>query len=224
MANSGLQIFNQDNVIQIDSDYSNLRLVGKYSATPNINDTSTWVFSRRADLQIPGTFPVVAFICSENTWVSTFTSNGIKYARVENNNGTPVTLFVFDQSPPVSQGYGFEVFNEQGVMVFSASEKYCRVLGQVSVTYDNPGGTYSYPGKTLAVIPNNNARTVSAGPSADVSKWDAVYWNSYCRNVSSSSMAIQYAPTRTLTALPGPPPNSGLTTNGNYLLVDVTGM
>ncbi|WP_139214143.1 hypothetical protein [Pseudomonas sp. NFACC02] len=217
-------MFNQNNIIQIDADYSNLRLITKVTVSPNVVDTATWCFQRRVDVQLPGTMPFVAYTCTSNTWVSVYVSNGVRYARVENDDGAAVTLYVFDQSPPPSAGFGFEVFNAQGVIVFSAAARYCKVLGQTVVNNNSPGGTFSYSGKTVAVVANNNARTVSAGPSGDVSKWDAVYWNSYCRNSNGSTIVIEYFPTRTLTMLPGPPPNAGLNTSGNYLLVDVTGM
>lgn len=144
---AGIQVVNDSGTVQIDDQYSNLRLVQK--GTVPIGKT---------EVSIIGSFPVLvlrleqpegggpdlyvypeACVRKGVSWVYTIgtTLGGIA------KPGTSVEYYVFDKGSPRTSTFGMQTFNSSGELIFDANEKYLKILKSIHVANF----------KTIGVIP-----------------------------------------------------------------------
>ena len=194
---SGLEVYNNDNVLVIDSDYKNMRLAQKLTVTPS---GSGAFFSKRATVNLPSASPVVAYYCTQNCLVNVVLVGSTWTAYVE-NEGYPVTLYIFDLAYPTGSNSGFEVFNSAGQLVFSANEKYMKVRGNLSYDYAtaaqwSSGNNYRdmtfTAGQMIATVASSNARLDNVGPGSDVTKYSLIILSSFTQNIAINTVRCCY--------------------------------
>jgi hypothetical protein len=122
----GVQIYNGNNQIIIDSNYMNLAL--RYKGA--ITTTSTANFHYTVDLTLTCVNPLIAFRCT--------TDYAYLVSQKNNNNGTwtfrlgsynpsqSISYWVFDEPVLGGSTYGYQVFNPAGKLVFDALFPYMR--------------------------------------------------------------------------------------------------
>lgn len=126
--NAGLTIYlNDQSEVQIDDNFFNLALVGKYqvACSPTFGGPS-------GSITVTGTMPVVAIASQGFASLrsmsagagGTFTFNFLTASAVT------LTVYVFDV--PVSEGtFGLQTFNQAGKITFDSSRPYMRMLRDI---------------------------------------------------------------------------------------------
>lgn len=170
---AGLQVFNNDSIIQIDGAYSNLQLTLKGSASSTMqtlgyqtNPNGTYFRDTPiAYVTFSGATPVFALSGPSTASVVSTSVSGSQWTVGVVTPGGPASFdwFVFDKAAPFSSNSGLQVFNDSSVLVFDAYAKYMKVIGNVLDLvptfaingvngYTSPfTNTYSFPGKTTAI-------------------------------------------------------------------------
>lgn len=148
---AGLQVFNDSGFIQIDANYLNMEL--KQKGSFSLPGTGTGA-QKRVDIQYTGEAPIIAINCTDYCFpfVSGKTGNATTFS-IYNASANNVTgeFYIFDNSDNNNlSNSGFQVFNEQGRLVFDAGKLYMRVLDNFALDVGN-GIDKSYPGKKFAV-------------------------------------------------------------------------
>ncbi|WP_134929257.1 hypothetical protein [Pseudomonas protegens] len=128
MSSAGLTIYlNDGGDVQIDDNFFNLALVGKYqvACSPKFGGPS-------GSLTVTGTMPIVAVASSGFSSLrsmsagagNTFTFNFLTVSALT------LTVYVFDV--PTNQGkFGLQTFNQAGVIAFDSSRSYMRILNDL---------------------------------------------------------------------------------------------
>lgn len=145
---AGLTIYNDENVIQIDSDYENLF----YMTKGTVNCATTENTLRRGDITVTGRYPVIALRPQVNAQIRLVskTGNTWVYRVYIHPNTTAQTLdyWVFDTLPDLvpTSGSGLQIFNNAGKPVFDSDQLPMKVLsswggilsGTHSFSFDRP--------------------------------------------------------------------------------------
>jgi hypothetical protein len=154
---AGLQIFNANNVLQIDQDTLNFVLTNKGTAT--LTTDASWPVDplQSATITITGTNPLFAFASPYDICVLRTTVSGSSFTyyitSVNCPNGGTVPYYVFDKAnaAAISEHFGLEIFDASGNVVYHSGLKPLRIVGATS-TY----GINTLPsGPTYAVIQQN---------------------------------------------------------------------
>lgn len=155
---AGLTVFLDSGAVQIDDNFVNQGLTGKYQVTIDalLNAGRFWTV-RHGTLQITGTNPTVAIQSSVRCCVkacevsgSTFTYSFIA------ETVTTITVYVFD-SPSAISNFGLQTFKANGDLCFDSGRKYMRVVKDVS--FDNYGTLITSP----VPVPAGNLALVQSG-------------------------------------------------------------
>lgn len=144
---AGIRVVNDSGTVQIDDQYSNLRLIQK--GTVPIGKT---------EVSIAGSFPILvlrleqpvgggpdlyvfqeACVRRGASWVYTIgtTLGGVA------KPGTVVEYYAFDKAAPRTSTFGMQTFNSSGELIYDANEKYLKILRSIHVANF----------KTIGVIP-----------------------------------------------------------------------
>lgn len=142
MADAGLTVYNNENFLQIDSNFKNYSLVRSRIITDrfqlNFESNEYGGGGNTPIVTVMGSNPIIAIHCNYGT--RTF--------RVKNPNGSfsfyimlsepsgitiPFRLvyYVFDTVTTYTGGFGLQVFDELGVPVFDSSRLYLKPVGQI---------------------------------------------------------------------------------------------
>lgn len=180
MADAGLQIYNTSNVLQIDSTFRNYLLTAKGTASTT---TAGSRFASWYAVEIPTGY--VDSMCAVRSSVEFALFNG-KDAngnithRIYTTQPTTFEYWLFSGRPVGNANYGLEVYNAQGVRVFSAADGYLKpvTFGSLVITrgFDQAGWQdISSPGKNTAlmftsynVMLDGNTVAVPGGPPQSV--------------------------------------------------------
>lgn len=122
---TGLQIFNDDNTIQIDSSYTNLALLQKITQPMVVSggNVGESVFTT------PASTPFAAIHSTQSVGLRYCRRSGSNFTRfyTSGSRGQNVTLYVF--GPPHTSGNtGIQIFDENGVMTFNSNNVYCDIV------------------------------------------------------------------------------------------------
>lgn len=223
---AGLQLYNQNGNVQIDSKYKNISLFSKLTVSPN---SATAYYAdgkqlRYIDVLLDTVQPIVAARCFQECIVWQFLNgSGQNIARVF-SDGTAVTLYIFRVGTISGRPYGLEVFNENADLVFSATAGYPRVLGQVEGISPFAGSyTFTQPsGKDLALITNRWGRQLLTGPAIAPGQSDVFRYGNTFKNIGTTQIRITGYLLTSLTNISTPPPD--YLVEPSYILVDVTGL
>lgn len=225
---NGLQVFNDYNLLQIDSDFTNLALVrkGSLSTAAYSNGSVTNTRPTRASVSV-GANEIIAFSCASPTAIVAKDGNDVIFS-TDAPAGAVITYWIFGINGAVSNS-GVQVFKEDGSIAFDSGWQLLKFLGQTA-----GNGNYGYPGKAVAVIPQTmylltQYSSVVQGVSPNVFIVDSRTSNMSAAAISGGSLGISTAVvdawgmTREYPNEVGP---NGQTDNGvvaTYLVVDVTG-
>jgi hypothetical protein len=157
---AGIQIVNENSVIQIDQDYKNLVMVAKGSVT------TTGALPTTADISVTANNPVIAFVSSVPVCVTRMQSSGTSWIYRVATFGAAATVdyYVFDtpELVTVSDTFGIEVRKADGSLAWHSSMKTLKVVAFLEVPVpnvnDNDAGSDSVSlpgGKTYAIVPAN---------------------------------------------------------------------
>ncbi|MFP4889306.1 hypothetical protein [Paraburkholderia sp. EG304] len=150
----GFQAFTDTGLVQIDGTTPNYALRQKLDVTTaagsmnggKSNAGVMYYYSANvASFTITAVQPLIALYCS--------TAFATILQCVNNNNGTwtvklwtsdaaTVSVYIFDQAPaaaPSGPGYGLQVFDQNGVLVFDARQRIARVIDTQSGNINNTG-------------------------------------------------------------------------------------
>jgi hypothetical protein len=150
----GLQVINDDNIVQIDQDYFNYSLVrtGSVSLTTSFGPVSTLFYNGTPNYT--GSAPIIAFRSSDNPvsfYRAIVTGNTYSYFFL-GPFGVEVQYWIFDKVEFTNytlDSFGLEVRNSLGDVVYHSSVPVIRVSG-VQSSDSNP---VTYPsGKSYAVL------------------------------------------------------------------------
>lgn len=145
---AGLTVYNSDNIVQIDGKHRNLQFKYKVSYTL---DRSTWGAYSGAftELIIPySNTDIIAFGITNKFRIigrCVEAPTQIRYAIMGASVGLVYEYFVFGYTQ-VSSGQHFEVYNEDGNLVYSDNAKFMKVLGYTS------GGVSNNPAEGQQII------------------------------------------------------------------------
>lgn len=157
---AGLQVFNDDNIIQIDDEYSNLRFISKGSFVAENGLNSITVSNAHLPilaLRVTSTSEDRGYAAQEavrasgSTWVFDLRV-GIEFL----NNQVTVEYWIFDKGDPSPSGFGLQTFSSNGGLVFDSNEKYFKCVENIKVnnwTTETWQGVKSYEtGHTYAAV------------------------------------------------------------------------
>lgn len=143
---AGLTIVNGSNTVQIDENYKNLALASKVAISTTITPGgSNWGNYQHADVVYASRYsepPMVSVEATEASFVMLLSASGntFTYRIVFLAAGSTVagTFWIFDQPPSTSSStLGLQVFDAQGRLTFDALFRYARVVGRMSVPFQN---------------------------------------------------------------------------------------
>lgn len=180
---AGLKVFNEGNVIQIDSTFSNHQLIQKKTVTAT-NQYFTWgvyafnavsAIQPMAVISFDANEPLVAYYSTNmaalmstqrrgNTWTLTFWCP----------DWGSVEVFVFDKAKISPSKYGMQVFDESGKLVFDAVNKYARIIDYIygRVPYQNHG-----PGSYTSSFSYQRGRKFAVGAVLTPGGWADISYN-----------------------------------------------
>ena len=210
----GFQVIGDSGVFQIDGGYCNLQMAEKGSVVTNASagvNGSSYSFPARSDLVTPilmiggGNYGFVSRAKSGSSW-------GLMIA-VNAPIGTSVPYYIFDQPPqsPPAHGYGLQVLDQYGRVLFDAEYAPMRVVSFGSVASAATGAIYTgTAGRTYAV-----ANLIDGFRANTVEIYSRV--NTYRVNGASvEASPMNWAKLATS-------PTQTAIRNGSAIVVDVTG-
>lgn len=226
---AGLEIFNESNHYQIDSDFTNLALIRKGSGVSQRYTNGSVTMTRPSRIVVtlqPN--EIIAFACLQPCGIAYRQGTNV-YVHCDAEEGVLIEYWIFAAGSEQSS-FGLQVFNEAGGLTFDSSWRLFNVRG---LTTGLGNMQYFGTGK-YAVVPMNvrvdAVYQVSLGgvtPNVFFIYSRATFYGSaICQNgnVSVSMAALdRYAFTRQ-----PPGQTSGPTTVSNgiepsYIVIDVTG-
>lgn len=142
---AGLQIINDNGVVQIDENYKNLEFKGKYDVyIPDYNQTGY--------LNTPGYASEVVAIGDTGDdnvmlWSKTGAPGGYEYQLRKTNNGPrTIPVYVFGEpAAPAASGVGLQVFNGSGQLTYDSQRKYMKVWAQGQLPNNDRNAVYLSP-------------------------------------------------------------------------------
>lgn len=149
---AGLQIYNSNNVLTIDSTYQNMQLLSKVTAIFD-RPESTSRINDMAIAQIPD-IPSGSLVAISSSFpvVRILNRSFIRAPLANMNQSATVYVFGPATNVPAPSGYGLQVFTEDGRLAFDSGFRYMRVAGMFSVgDVRSPGQNNSFGQKVFAV-------------------------------------------------------------------------
>ena len=223
---AGLQVFTDSGAIQIDEEYRNFVYDGTGFATAQpINGGPAIQYLTLAANSLlairttngPSSDGYSAYACAQPI---SFANGQIQYRFISGTQNTPIQWYAFRLSNPSdSLGYGMDVFNSAGEMVFTSSRPPLRVLKHVMTDQSNVNFDDTFEGKVVAAVSGKLATGISTVPRPDNELWSLIMLSGFafpnpsrCQYGMRPAMA-QAQPTGSAAA------NPGMT----YMVIDVTG-
>lgn len=152
---AGLQIFNDDSFIQLDSNYKNLEFKSKGTFSIAASDGSSGGSNISfTNVSFVGVQPIIALNCANPCYASFVSRSGNTWTfQIYNGSNFAITgeYFFFDEPAATSSGkLGLQIFKEDGTLGYDSNKSYMRVLEYLSTTGSSADVTKSYPGKKVA--------------------------------------------------------------------------
>lgn len=138
---AGLQVISDSNTLQIDENYSNLRVVHQGTLNVIVRNTVLNDPNPGASLTVIGDFPMLFFGANTSDtafMVASRTRSGNRWTftvyaasqTLTDGSVASVPYYIFDSMPVTSPGtFGLQVYNDNGTLVFDSSNKYLRISG-----------------------------------------------------------------------------------------------
>jgi|694.fasta_scaffold00761_44 hypothetical protein len=167
----GMQVTNDNGVLQIDDTYKNIQLISKTSVTSMTQVSSGTLYNGTKaywyyDIVVSSaTNPVIALNGNTTQWliIGAVNISGSTYTfRVFSDADVDFTYYVFDV-PTTSGTVGFEVYNSSGELQFTATRGAFKPTNQITTTIaDGNKSTTLASGKTYAVVTVRPGRYASS--------------------------------------------------------------
>lgn len=188
---AGIQIYNNDDVLQITEEYRNFQFISKTTVTltdsiisyqpsgqsvylgSNLwGSSNPYLYSERLVLTTAQSNMLYAYRCNNGKFVQCMLLIG-RYSpyigspilTISGEQGAEVTIYFFDYKT-VSSGQHFEVRNSDGNVVFSDQGKFMKVLSSIQGTRTRP----TTVGSTLNTTTHSSS--VTAAVSAGCLSWE----------------------------------------------------
>lgn len=141
---AGMQVYNDDGVLQIDENTLNFVMTGKGSSTCNTLLQSGWNTYYR-DIVVTGVAPMLALQGSTAVGIASVTVSGFTWTfRVVGATGAAFDYFIFDLAIGTYSTAGLQVFTAAGVLAYHTDALPMRVVDfvdrQADYTYDYTSG------------------------------------------------------------------------------------
>ncbi|NIF28322.1 hypothetical protein F3J44_18295 [Pantoea sp. Tr-811] len=238
---AGLQVFNDAGVLQIDGTFKNMVLTAVGTATlGKVGGAGIQPYPSagyyRISYPVSSRQPILALRSSANVCFLT-DDNGFTVFGAE---GTSIGFYVYDRVDfgNGAGNSGFQVFNEQGVEVFNANNRYMRVLGSYSVNIPVTDLSNTAPTPTFSgVVDSNKAVAVCMGvqstghytDSGGTSQQPAAiirYWQCQVRTPDANTFTLSNGIIQVFAGpITVPPGTTGsISPYNSGLLLDVTGI
>lgn len=227
---SGIQVFNDYGLLQIDSDFINMCFLrkGSLSTTTYMNGSGVVTNPTRATVTVNDN-ELIAFSSTVPVAIIGRDGNTVTLA-AESPAGATINYWIFGGASAESD-FGLQVYKSDGSLAFDSAWKLMNFLGGTS----GNGNTSIPTGKTMAVVPqsmyfNTEYKSVIGGVSPSVFVIDSRVTRMSAAKIESGVLSVStaivdvWAFTRTNTGTVGP---SGMSDNGvtpQYLMIDVTGL
>jgi hypothetical protein len=236
---SGFQVFNDNNILQIDEFYKNMVLVSRGSAsTGRPGGTGALPYQQSNYYKI--SYPVSArqpVLALRSTGFVCFITNDDGFT-VFSLNPENFEFFIYDRIEfgNAAGNTGLQVFNEQGVEIFNSNNNYMRVLGaynvnlvQTDLSNGGPRPTHSQSvqfGKRLAVAMGVQCTGYSIDVGGTPQQPTAIirYWQCQVNTPNDNTLTLRSSEI----SIFGGPVSSGnqgaVASYNSGLIVDVTGI
>lgn len=233
---AGLQVINDFNTVQIDSNWSNYSLIEKLTATSIMNpQTNTPIFGFGYNYSAGNDDDLVFVHClSDFNLVGFNYVNGQRYLPVATYAaGVSITFYRFRKQPPTSSTFGFQVFNEQGVLGFDALSHFARIPLSINGAYENLLQNTSYPVRSsrqyALIVPSYTGQMVESYSGAGSGGMGFYYIDLYSPRFRCTSSGVSTTGgaffARSTIPIQNPPGGIRITQyqSGDVLVADVTG-
>lgn len=225
----GIEIYNDNNVLQITDKFRNLQFIKKGSAIINAPQAQ---YTKYVKVEFDPSTKFVAFRCTNSTTL-TLTMNymnktGEFYSTsFYGENGTEVTWYEFGYPTLLSSSNsGLQVYNSENELVFSSNAKYMRVIDHRSGTITRDYVAID-PSQQLVTYPFGTVPAIMVGTTA---QWSLV---GTMVNIRIIMLVFSFSDTTVKTEMkrivqtpnfPGENLAESFEGNYNYLVVDVANL
>ncbi|MFL9883126.1 hypothetical protein PQR66_08825 [Paraburkholderia agricolaris] len=151
---AGFQAFTDTGLVQIDGTTQNYALRQRFDVATSVGSINAgrsnagvqYMFNANVVIfTVSAVKPLIA-LYSPNAYVTILqcsnNKNGSWTVKLWANTATTITVYVFDQASaaaPSGPGYGLQVFDANGVLVFDARQRIARVIDTQSGNINNAG-------------------------------------------------------------------------------------
>ncbi|HDY6077250.1 hypothetical protein I5J93_06595 [Pseudomonas aeruginosa] len=193
---AGLQIFNDCNTIQFDDNYHAPILISKSTVSvrqrrPAPYDAGSFgaleVFAKDPLLFMGNTYGGAVTVSSREEVYSGFW----RFTLVADSfSGTDADVYVFDNAPPQSSGFGLQIYKPDGITLgFDSGSKYLR-LSDVLQASSGITSSFSLPsGRQYAAMLSYSRTDIVDGPSEPFQSW---FTRREGLSISASSVATSF--------------------------------
>lgn len=230
---AGLQVFNDSNTVQIDSNWQNYSLFSRVVINSSKNAWQEIDYAGSVYTTTNARDIVFVYCASPFLPVGMVQQGGTRSYRIGTgtSENIPVTFYIFREQTPTDSSYGMQVFNEQGVLTFDALNKMNRLSGTLPLTPTTAPTFYNLNGfkKYAVLIPNFIGQLIQQDTGAGSGGMGFRY-------LSTNSTRLQIEPNgvsflgfaiSSVRQIPIPNPSPGITvtnvSGSPYLVSDVTG-
>lgn len=228
MSIAGLQVFLDDGILQIDSNFKTiaptyrLSFTGPYTDDGNTAFIGSWY---QFVITVPADVKYLYFASTVDRTIALFKKSGTTHTYRTNVQGT-IEVYGFKESPPQAKSkFGMQLFDENGNLTFDSNTKTMKIAGAV-VLPTSGVEIQSFPvtGRIYAVGLGVYAKQWRGAAAAGI-PWGILM--SYAVRVGPTSgggglVAIASRPTGS--AGDSPPSTTPLSAPPTALIVDVTGL
>jgi len=167
---AGLQVFNNFDTVQVDSNWRNYSLV---SSQTIISSNNAWgeVNYAGAIYTTSNASDLIFVYCPSSFFpICIVQQNGQRSYRVGTGAtaGVAVTFYIFREQVPVDSKYGLQVFNENGVLTFDSLSKMNRIVGAIPISVSSQPSFYNYGGggKYAVMVPSFTGQLIQQDTGA----------------------------------------------------------
>lgn len=164
---TGLQIFNDNNVIQIDDSNITVEFVGKYTAKiPPANPDNPHTITGFVEIPVDIRDCIAAYQCSAKCAGMGLSPLG--FLSIEGTFNASITVFLFKRVAATASNSGLQVYSESGVLTFSSEQRSLRVAA-VASTIINPAAVVGGAATATRInLPTGNWAVIFPTQSTEV--------------------------------------------------------
>jgi hypothetical protein len=222
MPTAGIQVWNQNDFLQIDQNYKNYLMYETRAISCNTQVSNACY----ADVDLPyGVDAFIGYVDSDFACHSVLSVSGstVRYRFFKIGGPGTINIVVFRVSPPSGSTYGMQVFNAAGELVFDALMPYMRIVDFIQG--ENVAGVNFDYGRRVAVVQARRQWRAREGPIGSSPPFQWLYtYDSTFASASGGVVRTTYANIQVIGPNPDPQYNmfEGGSDYGAYLVLDFT--